>query len=65
MGTIAQGKRKNESVGYLAQIIIKRDGEIAHRENRTSNCSQAAAAWLEKHKKEPVGPGEQRFMRSA
>ncbi|MEP9374100.1 tyrosine-type recombinase/integrase [Mesorhizobium sp. KR1-2] len=57
MGTITQRKRKNGSFGYLAQIVIKRDGEIAHRENKTFDRSQAAAAWLEKREKELAKPG--------
>lgn len=57
MGTITQRKRKDGSFGYLAQIVIKRDGEIAHRENKTFDRRQAAAAWLEKREKELAKSG--------
>lgn len=57
MGTITERKRKNGSTGYLAQIVVKRDGEIVHRENQTFDRRQAAAAWLEKREKELAKPG--------
>ncbi|MDH6229585.1 integrase [Mesorhizobium soli] len=57
MGAITPRKRKDGSVGYLAQLVIKRDGKIAHRENKTFDRSQAAAAWLEKREKELSKPG--------
>lgn len=57
MGTITARKRKDGSFGYLAQILVKRDGKIAHRENRTFDRRQAAAAWLEKREKELARPG--------
>ncbi|MER8388332.1 site-specific integrase [Mesorhizobium sp. M1380] len=56
MGTIIARKRKNGSTGYHAQLIIKRSGEIAHRETRTFDRRQAAAAWLERREKELAKP---------
>jgi integrase len=57
MGTITLRKRKSGSTAYLAQIVIKRGGKIKHRENRTFDRRQAAAAWLEKRERELSQPG--------
>jgi integrase len=57
MGSITPRKLKNGGTSYVAQIVIKRDGAIAHRENRTFERKQAAAAWLEKREKELAKPG--------
>jgi hypothetical protein len=41
----------------LAQLLIKRGGAIVHREARTFDRKQAAAAWLDKPEKELIKPG--------
>jgi integrase len=57
MGTIVPRKRKDGTTAHLAQLLIKRGGAIVHREARTFDCKQAAAAWLEKREKELIKPG--------
>jgi hypothetical protein len=57
MGTIIPRKRKSGSTGYHAQLFIKRQGAIIHRESRTFDRKQAAAAWLEKRETELAKPG--------
>ncbi|MDR7220378.1 tyrosine-type recombinase/integrase [Aminobacter aminovorans] len=57
MGTINERKRKDGTSAYLAQIVIKRDGKIVHRDNRTFDRRQAASAWLEKRERELAKPG--------
>ena len=57
MGTVISRKRKDGSIAYCAQIVIKRAGSIAHRESRTFDRKQAASAWLEKREKELSKPG--------
>ena len=57
MGTIIPRKRKSGSTGYHAQLLIKRRGAIVHRESRTFDRKQAAAAWLEKRESELAKPG--------
>ena len=57
MGTVVPRKRNDGSTGYQAQLLIKRGGRIAHRENRTFDRRQAASAWLEKREKELAKPG--------
>lgn len=57
MGSIVTRKRKDGSAGYSAQILIKRDGEIVHRETQTFDRKQAAAAWLKKRETELAAPG--------
>lgn len=57
MGAIIERKRKDGSTAYLAQLVIKRSGKIVHRENRTFDRHQAAAAWLEKRETEFAKPG--------
>jgi hypothetical protein len=57
MGTIVARKRKNGSVGYNAQLVVKRGGVILHRETRTFDRRQAASAWLERRETELSRPG--------
>jgi hypothetical protein len=52
MATIVPRKRKDGSVGHLAQIIIKREGKVVHQESQTFDRKQAAAAWAERREKE-------------
>ena len=51
MGTITARKRKDGTTAHLAQVLIKRGGAILHREARTFDRKQAAAAWLERREK--------------
>ncbi len=46
VGTIVPRKRKNGTIGYTGQIVIKRKGVIVHREAKTFDQQQAASAWL-------------------
>ncbi|WP_316231202.1 tyrosine-type recombinase/integrase [Bradyrhizobium sp. SZCCHNR1051] len=57
MGTITARKRKDGTTAHLAQVVIKRGGAILHREARTFDRKQAAAAWLERREKELTAPG--------
>jgi integrase len=57
MGTIVPRKRRNGSIGFCAQIMIRRSGEIVHRESQTFDRRQAAAAWLEAREAELAKPG--------
>lgn len=56
MGTIVPRKRKDGTTGYHAQLMIKRSGKIAHRETRTFDRRQAAAAWHERRENELAKP---------
>ena len=64
MGTVITRKRSNGSTGYQAQLLIKRGGKIVHREGRTFDRKQAAAAWLEKREKELARPGALERLRA-
>ncbi|MBX5020448.1 site-specific integrase [Rhizobium lentis] len=57
MGTVVPRPRKNGTVAYLAKISITRDGVIVHRENKTFDRKQAAAAWIAKREGELDEPG--------
>lgn len=57
MGTITERKRKNGSVAFMAQIVIKRDGKVAHRENRTFDRRPTANSWMKRREKELTAPG--------
>lgn len=57
MGTIAVRKSKSGKRAYQAQVLIKRDGKIVHREAQTFERRQAASAWLEKRETELSRPG--------
>ena len=57
MGTIVERKRKSGSIGYLAQIILKREGRVVHQESQVFDRRQAAAAWIERRETELRKPG--------
>jgi hypothetical protein len=57
MGTITARKRKDGTVGYLAQIVIKRKSKVVHREAMTFDRRQAAHAWLKRRETELAEPG--------
>lgn len=58
MGTIVKRSRRDGSVAWLAQIVIKRGGKIVLRENRTFERRSTASAWLSQREdrlEEPEG----------
>jgi hypothetical protein len=57
MGTILERTRKDGSKAFTAQIVIKNDGAIAHREAQTFDRKQAANAWIVKREAELKRPG--------
>lgn len=57
MGTIIARKRKDNTMGYSAQIVIKRKGHIIYRETQTFDRRQAASAWLARRESELAQPG--------
>ncbi|MGN6209403.1 site-specific integrase [Asticcacaulis sp.] len=57
MGTIQTRNRKDGTKSYQAQLVIKRDGQIMLREQKTFDRKQAAAAWLERRETELNRPG--------
>jgi integrase len=57
MGTIVSRKRKDGTLGHTAQILIKRKGQIVHREAKTFDRKQAARAWLSRRETELAKPG--------
>lgn len=57
MGAITQRERKDESIGYTAQIRLKQGGKVVYNEVKTFDRRQAAAAWLTKREKELAQPG--------
>jgi integrase len=57
MGTITARKRKDSTVGYTAQIRLKKDGVVVYTEAKTFDRRPAAAAWLTKREKELAEPG--------
>lgn len=46
MGSIIPRKRKDGTTSYLAQIVVKRGGQILHRENQTFRSKREAAGWI-------------------
>lgn len=58
MGTLIERRRKDGAVAFLAQISLTREGKIAHRESKTFERRQSAAAWLKKREAELEKPGE-------
>jgi integrase len=57
MGTIIGRTRKDGSKAFTAQIVIKKGGQIVHREAETFDRKQAANAWIVKREAELKQPG--------
>jgi integrase len=57
MGTIIGRTRKDGSKAFTAQIVIKKDGAIVHREAQTFDRKPAANAWIVKREAELKRPG--------
>jgi hypothetical protein len=56
MGTIVGRTRKDGSKAFTAQIVIKKDRVIVHREAETIDRKQAANAWIVKREAELKRP---------
>ena len=52
MGTIIGRSRKDGPKSFTAQIVIKKDGVIIHREAQTFDRKPAANAWIVKREAE-------------
>jgi integrase len=57
VGHIVSRKRKDGSLGYTAQIVLKRGGKVAHREAQTFDRKKAANAWMVRREQELSKPG--------
>jgi integrase len=57
MGHIVARKRRDGSTGYTAQIVLKKDGKVTHREAQTFDRRQAANAWMARREDELAKPG--------
>lgn len=57
MGSILKRKRLDGSIGYTAQLRIKRAGALVRRETQTFDREAAAKAWLKKRETELAAPG--------
>lgn len=57
MASITERKRKDGTPSFMAQIVIKRDGRIVHRENKTFAKRREAAAWGAFRESELSKPG--------
>jgi integrase len=52
MATIRPRRRHDGTVAYLAEVRIKRDGRLVHRESRTFDRRRLATAWASKIEKQ-------------
>ncbi len=52
MASISERQRKDGSTAYMAQIVIKREGQIVHRENKTFDTKRKATAWAARREEE-------------
>ena len=52
MGTIVSRRRKDGSLGYTAQIRLKRAGQLVHSESATFDRRQLATEWLRRREAE-------------
>src|SRR3546814_3069741 len=65
MGTIVRRSRKDGSVAWLAQIVIKRGGKIVLRENKTFELRSTANAWLSQREDRLGQPGAREAARES
>ncbi len=61
MGTIITRTRKDRSKSYTAQILLKRDREIVHREAKTFDSRQVALSWMVRREDDLNAPGGMDF----
>lgn len=52
MGTIIGRTRKDGTTAHVAQILLKRKGQIVHRESQTFDRKQVAKAWIARRETE-------------
>jgi two-component SAPR family response regulator len=64
VGDITARKRKDGTVGYTAQIRIRRDGEIVYSDSQTIDRKPAAAAWIKKKEAALAEPGALETLRA-
>lgn len=57
MGTITTRQKADGSAAYLAQITIKRAGQIVHREAKSFDRKPTATSWIRRREKELKQPG--------
>lgn len=57
MGTITTRKRSDGTLGYTAQIRLKKGGKLIYSEAQTFDRKAAAAIWLKKRETELAQPG--------
>lgn len=57
MGSITARKRKDGTTAYMAQIVLKHEGQIAHRENKTFPARREAAGWIARREDELTRQG--------
>lgn len=57
MASIIERKKKDGTSSFLAQIVVKRDGKIIHRENKTFAKRREAVAWGKHREEELSEPG--------
>jgi len=57
MASIVERKKKDGTPSFMAQIVIKRDGKIVHRENKTFPKRREAVSWGAHRETELAKPG--------
>lgn len=57
MASITARKRKDGTVGYTAQIRLKRDGAVVYQQSATFDRRALASVWVEKREAELQQPG--------
>lgn len=57
MGSIAERKRRDGTIGFTAQIVIKRGRAVVHSEAQTFDRRPAASRWIKDREAELKSPG--------
>jgi len=63
IGTVTELQRKDESIGYTAQIRLKEGGKVVFPESKTFDRKLATLGWLDKRERELAQLGARRFAK--
>lgn len=57
MGTIKERPRRDGTVAFLAEVVVKSEGKVIHREAMTHDDKRAAERWIEQTERAAKTPG--------
>lgn len=65
MGTIKERPRRDGSIAYLAEVVVKSEGKVIHREATTHDQRKAAERWIAQTEKAAKSPGTLKTLKAS